>query len=720
MGFLRRRYFVILLSLSLSLALGALYFFTAPRTYTASAMMIIEPRKGLLQQTLGGDPPTDAAWIESQVGVLKSLNVAAYVVKQLRLDEDPKFINSGDGLIDDLLNAVDKLLTRFGWQEPEPKMEAERLGETILAFTRQLDVRRVGMSYMMKIDFRSRNREQAVKIANTMVDAYIFDQLNAKYQANRRTGDWLQERLQTLREQAAASERAVIEFKAKNNIVTTGNTLINERQLSDLNVQLATARTKTSDVQARLKRVEAVRRAYQQDQPGSEADETVSEAMSNPIITQLRTQYLNLMNRERLIGLNLRKQIRDIRRSIHDELGRIEETFKSEYEIAKNRQDELEQELASVVSASTDTNQTAVALFSLTAAAQSYRKLYDNFLQQHTVSIQQQTYPITEARQTSSATVLKTAPKLLQVSLITVFAGGMLAVGFGALREIRDRGFRTREQVRSVLATECLALVPSLTDRRKRRKALAVTHATAPRNVCSRPKTMRTIIESPSSPYAEAVRAIKLLVDLNSKAKHTKTIGVTSCLPNEGKSSVAAAVAALIAQGGARVILVDCDLRHCSLSHELATSYSAGFLDVVAGKADLADAVWSDPTTGMAFLSAGRRVPNAAEFLASDAAKSLFDMLQIKYDYVIVDLPPLAAGVDVRATSGLVDSYLLVIEWGVTKIDAVQYALRHAPGVEANIVGAVLNKVNMAAMGRYDSYGANYYYGQPRQTSSVN
>src|SRR5262249_5034209 len=202
--------------------------------------------------------------------------------------------------------------------------------------------------------------------------------------------------------------------------------------------------------------------------------------------------------------------------------------------------------------------------------------LYDNFLEQHTVSIQQQTYPITEARQTSTATVVKTAPKALLVSLITVFAGGMLAVGLGALREIRDRGFRTREQVRSVLATECLALVPSLTEGRKRRKAIAVAHPTAPRRVSSRPETMRTIIDSPSSPYAEAVRSIKVLNDLNSKAKHTRTIGVTSCLPNEGKSSVAAAVAALIAQGGARVILVDCDLRHCSLSHELGPAASAG------------------------------------------------------------------------------------------------------------------------------------------------
>src|SRR5262249_29759772 len=141
-------------------------------------------------------------------------------------------------------------------------------------------------------------------------------------------------------------------------------------------------------------------------------------------------------------------------------------TFKSEFEIATKRQEELEKQVASVVSKSTDTNQAAVALFSLTAAAQSYRKLYDNFLQQHTVSIQQQTFPVTEARQTSAASVLKTSPKPALVWPVTILAGGLLGVGLGVLREIRDRGFRTRDQVRTVLETECLALVPLLPDGR--------------------------------------------------------------------------------------------------------------------------------------------------------------------------------------------------------------------------------------------------------------
>jgi polysaccharide biosynthesis transport protein len=738
-GFLRRRYVIILASLLLALSLGALYLFKTTPTYTASAGILIEPRKGLLQQTLGGDPLLpDAAWIDSQIGVLKSQNVAAYVVKQLRLAEDPQFVHSGDTLTDQFLALFDRLLARLGWQDDS---KTDEFGEAIVAFMNQLDVRRVGTSYIMKIDFRSRNREQAVKIVNTMIDAYILDQLNAKYQANRRTGDWLQERLQTLREQAAASERAVIEFKAKNNIVAASGTLMNEKQLSEMSGQLASARARTSDLQLRLERTEAVRMAYQDDKPAPGADEAVNEAMNNSIMTRLRNQYLDLVNREadwskkygrnHTAVVNLRNQIRDLRRSMADELGRIEQTLKSEYEIAKKRQDELEKELAASVSQSRVTNQAQVALFSLEAAAQSYRKIYDNFLQQHTVSIQQQTYPVTEARQTSAGSAVKTWPKQFQVWTVAIFAGGMLGVGLGVLREIRDRGFRTREQVHSNLATECLALVPLLNERPTRRlparqsvavqriDAVADARGMALRSICSAPKVMQTVIDSPSSPYAEAIRSIKLTVDLNTHTKNSKIIGLTSCLPSEGKSTVAAAFATLIAQGGARVILVDCDFRRPSLSRALAQNASAGFLDVAAGRVNFEDAVWRDPATGMAFLPAGRWVANASEVLASGAAKSLFSSLQYNYDYILVDLAPLVAGVDVRATSGLIDSYVLVIEWGATKIETVQYVLRNAPGIQDNLVGAVLNKVDLSIMGRYDSYGAEYDYHQTRHAGSV-
>jgi capsular exopolysaccharide synthesis family protein len=292
-----------------------------------------------------------------------------------------------------------------------------------------------------------------------------------------------------------------------------------------------------------------------------------------------------------------------------------------------------------------------------------------------------------------------------------------------------------------VLETECLGLIPLLPDRRTRGasawQALAAqsvkklefaaelgARRAELRSICSAPKIMRAIIEEPSSPYAEAIRSLKLTIDLNSDgSKDGKVIGLTSCFASEGKSSLAAGMSTLIAQSGARVILVDCDLRNPSLSRSLAPDAGIGFLDVLAGKAVFSDAIWSDPATNMAFLPmvANPNLPHAIEMLTSEAAKSLFGILQMEYDYVIVDLAPLVAGVDVRATSSLIESYLLVIEWGTTKIDAVQYALRNAAGMQANIVGAVLNKVDIAVMGRYDNYGAEYhYYGRSRYARSLN
>jgi polysaccharide biosynthesis transport protein len=718
--FLRRRYLTIVICLLLSLAFGALYLFITPRNYTASALMMIETRRSPLQSLLGDAPPDGAAWIESQIGVLKS-QIAEYVVKQLRLTEDPEFIRSNTGLLDNLL-------ARLGWAS-ERQSEAERVSAAIAALNDGLEVRRLSQSYIMQIDFRSHNREQAVKVAKAMIDGYI----DAKYQANRSAGDWLQERLQALLDKAASAERAVIEFKAKNNIVAAGGTLMNEKQLSENSGQLAAVRSHASDVKARLERIEAVRRAYQQDQPASAVEITVTEAKSSQIITKLRTQYLDLVNREadwsvrygknHSAVVNLRNQIRDTRRSIRDELRQIEETYRSEFEIAKKRQDEAEKELAALVSQST--NQAQVTLISLEAAAQSYRKLYDSFLRQDTESVQQQSFPISEAHSLSPVSISKTDSRTLQVWMVTICAGGMLGVGFGVLRDIMDRGFRTREQVESVLETECLALVPRLSAVRSKsvfrdQQSIAVqsrsgeTLRKAPERTRRASKMWETIVDSPSSPYSEAIRLIRLILDLglNSEKTFSKVIGLTSCLPREGKSTIAAAMATLIAQSGARVILVDCDVRNPSLSRALAPDAEVGVLELIDGKVDLADAVLSDPTTSMAFLPtvANSHFPNSTEMLASDGAKLLFTALQNKYDYVIVDLAPLAARFDVRATSRLIDSYLFVIEWGSTKIDAVQYALRNAPGVQENIVGAVLNKVDMAVMGRYDSYGANDYY----------
>jgi capsular exopolysaccharide synthesis family protein len=215
----------------------------------------------------------------------------------------------------------------------------------------------------------------------------------------------------------------------------------------------------------------------------------------------------------------------------------------------------------------------------------------------------------------------------------------------------------------------------------------------------------------PSSRFAESIRSIRFAIDLNPTETPNKVVGLTSTLPNEGKSTIAASLAQLLANSGKRVIIVDCDLRNPSLSANLAPDAGAGIIEVLLGARSLEDTVWTDAITRLDFLPAAKRAPlsNTSEILCKEQTKKLFDKLRATYDYVIVDLPPLAPVVDVRATAPLIDCFVLVVEWGRTTTDVVQHALHTAPNVYDALLGTVLNKTDMKAMRRYASHYGDYY-----------
>jgi capsular exopolysaccharide synthesis family protein len=213
------------------------------------------------------------------------------------------------------------------------------------------------------------------------------------------------------------------------------------------------------------------------------------------------------------------------------------------------------------------------------------------------------------------------------------------------------------------------------------------------------------------SRFAEAVRCVKLAVDLNSAKGSNQIVGITSSLPNEGKTTIAASLAQLIAHGGKKVIIVDCDLRNPSLSATLAPDARKGIIEVINGDSALEDVLWSDPRTNLAFLPVARRgqLLHTSEILCADAMQALLNRLRATYDYVIVDLPPLVPVIDVRTTTQTIDCFILVVEWGRTKIDVVRHALHNAPNLYENLVGVVLNKTDIKSMSRYDSHSRDYY-----------
>ena len=272
-SFIRRQYLVIVLVTLLGIVLGVVYLITTPPIYTANAKLIIDSRKVNLlpvqQQAIMGDFPLDEAAVDSQIEILKSENVAASVIKNLRLTQNPELIAPSGGLMGAIVGFISNPMAPIvGFisnptGSSEPTSEFELMRQAMGALQGGLSVNRVGFSYVLEIAFRSGQPELAAQIANGIADAYILDQMDAKYQATQRASSWLQDRIRELRDQASAAERAVVKFKTQNNIVTTGGAekggrLVSDQQVSELTTQFMIARAQSAEARARLDRIQTV------------------------------------------------------------------------------------------------------------------------------------------------------------------------------------------------------------------------------------------------------------------------------------------------------------------------------------------------------------------------------------------------------------------------------------------------------------------------------
>jgi succinoglycan biosynthesis transport protein ExoP len=292
-----------------------------------------------------------------------------------------------------------------------------------------------------------------------------------------------------------------------------------------------------------------------------------------------------------------------------------------------------------------------------------------------------------------------------------------LALGLvaGKLREMSDRVFRTSDKIEQVLQTNCIGVIPVLSSVAKP----AVPISAKPDPIRDGPRTIARgndifwqVVDGPFSRFAESIRAIKVSADVGGAKNANKVLGLTSALPNEGKSTIAAALALIMAQGGSRVLLIDADLRNPSLTRRITPSASAGLLEVLAGTASLNDCLWKDSATGLQFLPAPvkGRIAHTHEIIGSPVTQEFFQKLRAHFAYIIVDMSPIAPVVDVRTAAHLVDSFIFVVEWGRTKIDVVEHALGDAPNVYQNLLGVALNKADLNVLSRYESYRGSYYY----------
>jgi capsular exopolysaccharide synthesis family protein len=392
-----------------------------------------------------------------------------------------------------------------------------------------------------------------------------------------------------------------------------------------------------------------------------------------------------------------------LQRSIWDEISRIAESYKSELQIARSQEAAIDRKMQEVFQKSASTRQSQVRLRELETASNSYRGIYETFLSRFTQSVQQQSFPSTEARLVTVASppIGPSSPKIGLTMALATLCGLGLGVMVAFAREQMNRQIHTRAQIEQLLNTSCLAVLPKLSEGKPVFSRLRPTGDSG---------AFRQIVDAPAfSATAEALRYIKVGIDLHPTG--AKVIGLVSALPGEGKTTVATSLAAFLAKNGARTLLIDGDLRNPSMTRALGYSKTPGLLDMVADKSDLKNVVITDLRFKFDILPASSRVKssNSSDILTSPTMKDMLRSASAEYDYVIVDLPPILPVVDVKASAHMFDAFVLVVEWGATSTDEIVKAASASPVVAERLLGVVLNKVDEVVMRWFEGYSDRSY-----------
>jgi succinoglycan biosynthesis transport protein ExoP len=723
-GFLTRQWRLIAAVTSLAVIVGIASLAATPSRYTAAAIMVIDTKSVTSTRTeiTTEDHLVEDASVESEIETTMSEKVATAVIRRLDLTKDPEFEGTGENLKQHILS-----LLRLNSQ-PQATPSDEEVMHRVLGTVRDnLHVTRVGQSYAEQIAYTSLDREKAARIANAFTYAYMEDQIQAKFDATRRASVWLQQRIAELRQKASDAYREVQDFKSANGIIIgIDGKLASEVELDRLGVALAKARANTSQARAKLDRMSRVVEQRSDKESLNIPDPIVSDALNNPVITKLRQQFFDDQNKEsewsarygadHQAARNLRAEMAALQRSIWDEISRIAESYKSELQITTSQETSIDNRMAEIFQQSSKTRQSQVHLRELETAANSYRSSYETFLTRFTQSVQQQSFPSTEARVVTAATAPwgPSSPKVKQTLALAAICGIGLGVMSAFARERMRGQIHTRAQLEALLGTSCLAVLPTFT-----RKGQAFRKSREKQDL----EAFRQISEvAPFSATAEALRYIKLAIDLD--PTDSKVVGIVSALPGEGKTTVAAGLATFLANSGRRVLLLDADLRSPSMTTMLGYAKQPGLLDMVADHRSFDNMIITDSTYKFDFLPASTRIKpsNSSDILNSPIINQMLKAAKQDYDYVLVDLPPVLPVVDVRAIAHLFDTFLFVVEWGSTSTDDILKAVTASPILSERLLGTVLNKADEVVMRRIEGYSDrhyNYYTDDKTTTKAV-
>ncbi|QRM56449.1 polysaccharide biosynthesis tyrosine autokinase [Sinorhizobium sp. BG8] len=680
--------------------LGLIYVIAAIPLYTTRTSILIDRQYGAAIQQLSGSAGLldEEVSVLSQIELLKSEAIGLAVVNRLHLADETAAAPSN------MFLALNRWI--FGTTGNPAKRPAADEGEgrrraALETIRANMAVTRAGRSRVLEISYVSPSPELSQRVAAAIADAYLADRISSRYEATRQASDWLLARMEELKQRAVSSDLSVQKFRTEHGLVATNveGRLVSDQQLTELNSALIEARAAAAQAAARYERIQTLI-------AGNREEAVVAEVLGGTISNTLREKYLSAAKREAEILARLgaghvqvqrlRGEMEEYRRQMFDELLRIAQGNRSELDIARSRVQSLTESVAQATLVSASAKENEVQLRELERESETYRNVYEAFLRRYQEAVQQQSFPVADARIISRAVVpdRPSHPKKMLVIPLALLIGAGAGAFAGAYREYRERSFRTGSDVRQALDLPFIGGIPLLKAEDEKPSADGLSFH--PRSVRKANAMVDHVIDHPFSRFTETLRGTRIAVDLALPGKAAKIIGIISLLPAEGRSTIAINLAELLAAEGARTLLIDADLRNAGATKVIGEHATAGLGEALVDERSIRDLLLVNPKTRLAFLpaTAGPLGSRSSVLLASSRMNHLLEQASASFDYIVLDLPPLAPVADARAVAPHVNAFVLVAEWGRTNRYALQEALFSDRSIAAKCVGAILSKID--------------------------
>ena len=714
-GILRRRRWFILFGILVLTALPATYGLLLEPKYTAMASVVIEPQQSHIinLQEVVPKPSPDVAAVGAQADIIRSRELLLQTITDLNLLQDPEFQEASSGvdqvaaMIRDAPSGLVSSLAQWleGWSGrvvaatrdentlPVPSDGVDPREAVISMFASQLEISQPGDSYVLRVSFTSVDPTKAARIVNRLIENYLVKELDEKIRATQNANSWLSGRLQTMQQEVLDAEHRVAEFESTNRLaIRTGGSLT-DAQLADLTRKLNEVRAAKAEQEAKLQAANA------------RGSDTILDVLTSPVISGLRIQDAALVRRDAELATDYgerhpmrvaaREESAKLKQRIDKEVDRIVQGIWSNISVLAAQERMLEQQLAEMTSQSGRDNQAAVRLGELEREATAKRTLYAALLGRYQETSSQDGILQPDARAVSQADVpsVPSTPSPLIFGAVGFTAATVFSCMLALLREQLDTKLRSGRQVERELRVKCLGLMP---------KAVGLPRGGA---VC------RQLHSKPRSAFTQAVRALYTQLAITGKLP-PHVILVTSALPEEGKTSLATSLAVCAAQGGIRhTLLVDFDMWRPGVARDLRLTPHLGVAEVLdsGNKVSLLEtAILNDPSLGIDILPAAQ-FGNDQTRLAAQSIGELIAKLRIRYEYIVIDSPPLLGMNDARIISRFADVTVFAIRWQHTRRDAAAAGLRVLQDASANVAGAVLTRVDLKKHAR-DGQGDGLEY----------